>query len=111
MCFDFHSSFNLNTLNLASLFILQIKAYVRKEKEQELLQAMHSITKHLSKEKPKLVLMSDEENSELRKIQFSFDSEEEAFEFKTNPGYSQIIGLIEVVSDVYSVSVFKTINI
>ena len=93
------------------MYILQIKAYIRKDKEQEFLQAMQSIAQRLSKEKHKLVLMSDSENSELRKIQFSFDSEEEALEFKTSPCYSQLIGLVDVLSEVYTTSVFRSLNI
>ena len=91
-------------------YILQIKAHVRKDKELEFIQAVSSVVHRTAVGKYNKICLSNTENMELYKIEFTFNSAEEANEFKSSSSYKKLIGIFEVLSELFNISSFKTLN-
>ncbi|MFC2102212.1 hypothetical protein ACFLS7_04385 [Bacteroidota bacterium] len=93
------------------MHILQIKAQVNKDKEQEFLQAIRSVVHHPEIENQKKIVVAKMDNPGLHKVEFSFHSEAEAERFKATPDYLQLIGIFEVLSDLYTISAYQPVNL
>ena len=92
------------------MHILQIKVQVDKNKEQEFLQAVRSAAFDRTIEKYKSFCVVHAENPGLHRIEFSFDSVEDAEVFKQTTRFKQIIGICEVLGELYTLSSYKPVD-
>lgn len=93
------------------MLILQLKANLEENKEQEFLQAVRSIIEHPAIRKYKNTLVTSTENTRLYKVEFMFDNMAEVELFRATAEFHELAGAFQVLGEETSVTTFRSIEI